>query len=115
LPDTVTREAYSNEEVSAGFWPGGNGVEEAAFYAYAYPTPPGLAEARAEPAEAAWNATLGEFVLPYAAVRASADPDETVLRFLDSTWRAASELLDWPAGFECDEAVGSPPASSSPS
>jgi hypothetical protein len=115
LPDAVTREAYSNEEVSAGFWPGGNGVEEAAFYAYAYPTPAGLSEARAEPDAAEWNATLGEFVLPYAAVRAAADPDAEVLRFLKSTWRAASGLLDWPAGLECAEAVGHPPASSSSS
>lgn len=110
LPDTVTREAYSHEEISAGFWPGGNGVEEAAFYAYAYPTPPGLATRPVAPEAAGWNAALGEFLLPYEAVRASDAPDEAVMRFLDSSWRAAAELLDWPDGLETGEATGHPPA-----
>lgn len=109
LPDSVTREAYSREEISAGFWPGGNGVEEAAFYAYAYPTPPGLASRSVAPAAAGWNATLGEFLLPYEVVRESAAPEDTVLQFLDSTWRVAAALLDWPGGLETDEAVGHPP------
>jgi len=109
LPDAVTREAYSHEEVSAGFWPGGNGVDEAAFYAYAYPTPPGLATRPVAPDAAGWNAALGDFLLPYAAVQASDAPEEAVMRFLDSTWRAAAELLDWPGGLETGEATGRPP------
>lgn len=110
LPDAVTREAYSHEVISAGFWPGGNGVEEAAFHAYAYPTPPGLAGSRIAPREAGWNPTLGEFILPYEAVRLSADPDDALMRFLDSTWRAAAGLLNWPGGLETGDAVGHPPA-----
>jgi hypothetical protein len=109
LPDTVTREAYSHEEVSAGFWPGGNGVDEAAFYAYAYPTPSGLATRPVAPDAAGWNAALGEFLLPYEAVRASGAPEDAVMRFLDGTWRAAVELLDWPGGLETGEATGHPP------
>lgn len=115
LPDTVTREAYSHEVISAGFWPGNplpdGGVQEAAFYAYAYPTPAGLAEARVEPAAAAWNAALGEFVLPYAAVVGSADPEATLGAFLQSTYDAAARLLDWPAGLtRRDATYGTPPA-----
>lgn len=109
LPDTVTREAYSHEVISAGFWLGGNGVDEAAFYAYSYPTPPGLSEQPIQPAAAGWNA-LGEFILPYAAVRAAADPDAEVQRFLHSTFDAAAGLLDWPAGLTITrEAIGKPP------
>jgi hypothetical protein len=95
LPDAVTREAYSHEVISAGFWPGG-GFDEAAFYAYAYPTPQGLVAATVEPAAARWNGDLGEFVLPYAAVRDAADPDALVLRFMQSTYAGAAGLLDWP-------------------
>ncbi len=109
LPDAVTREAYSHEEVSAGFWPGGNGIDEAAFYAYAYPTPPGLAAQPIAADGAGWNAALGEFLLPYEAVRASDAPEEAVMGFLDSTWRAAAALLDWPGGLETGEATGHPP------
>jgi hypothetical protein len=98
LPDEVTREAYSHEVISAGFWPGGGGVDEAAFYAYAYPVPPGLSECPVKPTAAVWNAALGEFVLPYAAVRGSADPDAALMEFLDSTYAAAARLLDWPPG-----------------
>lgn len=98
LPDDVTREAYSHEVISAGFWPGGGGYDEAAFYAYAYPVPAGLSDCAVAPAAAAWNEALGEFILPYAAVSAAADPDAALMQFLDSTFAAAARLLDWPPG-----------------
>ena len=98
LPDTVTREAYSHEVISAGMWPGGGGVEEAAFYAYAYPTPKGLSETRVAPESAYWHSQLREFVLPYAAVAGSPDPDAMLIEFLQSTYYAAAGLLDWPQG-----------------
>jgi hypothetical protein len=110
LPDAVTREAYSHEVISAGFWLGGNGVDQAAFYAYAYPTPAGFADQRVEPGAAEWNA-LGEFILPYAAVRSAPEPEGEVLRFLHSTFDAAAKLLDWPAGLTNPrEATGQPPS-----
>lgn len=96
FPDWVAREAYSHEVSSAGFWPGGGGIDEAAFYSYAYPAPDGFAEAAIEPEAACWFDGLGEFVLPYAAVRASASPDETLLAFLESTYAAAADGADWP-------------------
>lgn len=97
LPDEVTREAYSHEVYSAGFWPGGSGVDEAAFYAYAWPGPDGFAEAPVEPNAAHWFAPLGEFVLPYEAVRTADDPDAALEAFLQSTWEAAARLGRWPA------------------
>ncbi len=114
LPDAVTREAYSHEVISAGFWPGNalpdGGVQEAAFYAYAYPTPAGLEEAHIEPAAAAWNAALGEFVLPYAAVAGSASPEATLHAFLHATYEAAARLLDWPEGLTVRRpSYGQPP------
>lgn len=110
LPDAVTREAYSHEVVSAGFWPGGGGVEEAAFYAYSYPVPDVLAEQPIAPVEAAWNAQLGEFVLPYRAVAEAADPESVLLEFLQSTFDAAASLLDWPDGLTVGAATtGHPP------
>jgi hypothetical protein len=114
LPDNVTREAYSHEVISAGFWPGGGGFDEAAFYAYAYPTPEGLAGSAVEPAPAFWSVDLGEFVLPYAAVREAADPDEAVHAFLRSTYEAGAALLDWPGGQVIGPApvYGRPPRSS---
>ncbi|MEM6955746.1 MAG: DUF5996 family protein, partial [Myxococcota bacterium] len=106
LPDDVTREAYSHEVSSAGFWPG-KGLGEPAFYSYAYPTPEGFSGAAVEPAEATYHEGLGEFVLPYEAVRTSDSPDETLMRFLETTWQAASRLGDWPHGvLECP--VGKP-------
>src|SRR5688572_30091392 len=86
LPDAVTREAYSHEVSSAGFWGGGGQVEEASFYSYAYPVPPGFAAARVAPAEAVFHQGLGEFLLPYEAVRRAADPTATLLSFLQSTY-----------------------------
>ena len=98
LPDAVTREAYSHEVISGGFWPGGGGYDEAAFYAYAYPTRDGLAASAVEPPSAFWNPDLREFLLPYAAVREADDPDAMVQQFLHSTFDAAAAVLDWPPG-----------------
>ena len=95
LPDEVTREAYSHEVSSAGFWPGGFGADEAMFYSYAYPTPAGFADHKVEPTEAIFDKNLGEFLLPYDAVRQSAAPEQTLLRFLQSTYRAAAEAGGW--------------------
>lgn len=102
LPDEVTREAYSHEVSSAGFWPGGGGVEQPAFYAYAYPAPAGFADAGVEPNATYYDTKLGEFVLPYEAVRSAADPDRALLQFLQSTYAAAAELGNWARGeLEC--------------
>lgn len=95
LPDAVTQEAYSHEVSSAGFWPGGGGVEDAMFYSYAYPAPAGFQEALVEPGEARFDTTLGEFLLPYEAVRASAEPEEHLLRFLRTTYEAAAGCGNW--------------------
>jgi hypothetical protein len=95
LPDAVTREAYSHEVCSAGFWPGSDACPQAAFYAYAYPTPDGFAQAAVEPADAFWCAPMGEFLLPYEAVRTAADPNAALLGFLQSTYTAAATLAGW--------------------
>jgi len=95
LPDAVAQEAYSHEVSSAGFWPGSPGVEQAMFYAYAYPEPDGYAQAAVEPAEAHYNDALKEFVLPYDAVRTAPDPDQALLSFLQSTYEAAANAADW--------------------
>ncbi|HTV09078.1 MAG TPA: DUF5996 family protein [Candidatus Aquilonibacter sp.] len=94
LPDRVTRDAYSHEVSSAGFWPGAPGVD-AFFYSYAYPEPKGYREWKVKPAEARFDAAFGEFVLPYAAVQAATDPDAMLLEFLESTCEAAAELGKW--------------------
>lgn len=107
LPDAVTREAYSHEVSSAGFWPGSDSFPEAAFYSYAWPAPPGFGEAPVSPDAARFVAELGEFVLPYRAVRESPDPDATLLAFLQSTYAAAARLGGWDrATLEC--ALGEP-------
>jgi hypothetical protein len=95
LPDDVTREAYSHEVSSAGFWPGDTATRFPAFYAYAYPAPKGFADAPVGPATAYFDKSLGEFVLPYEAVRTSTDPEATLMEFLDTTYRAAAELGGW--------------------
>ncbi len=95
LPDPVTREAYSHEVSSAGFWPGGSGVEDAAFYSYAYPAPEGFGQAKVRPAEARFDPRLGEFILPYETVRSARDPDAVLLEFLWSTYEAAANLGCW--------------------
>jgi hypothetical protein len=110
LPDEVTREAYSHEVISAGFWLGGNGMDEAAFYAYAYPSPDSLAGAQVSPGKAFWHDKLGEFVCPYRAIAEAPDPDAALTAFLQSTFDAAAEALDWPRGLALQEsAVGRPP------
>jgi hypothetical protein len=95
LPDDVTREAYSHEVSSAGFWPGGPGVDEPIFYSYAYPTPDGFAERAVAPPAARFDRQLGEFVLPYEAVRTSADPAGELMHFLQSSYEAAADLAGW--------------------
>ncbi|HVO89896.1 MAG TPA: DUF5996 family protein [Casimicrobiaceae bacterium] len=97
LPDPVVREAYSHEVSSAGFWPGGNGID-ASFYSYAYPEPPGFRDASVQPASASFNATLGEFLLPYEAVRSAADPANALLAFLQTTYEAAANAANWDRG-----------------
>ncbi len=103
LPDPVTQEAYSHEVSSAGFWPGGGGVDEPMFYSYAYPAPPGFKDGAVAPAAARFDATLGEFLLPYEAVRTAPDPEAALLAFLQSTYAAAADLSAWDrAALECD-------------
>jgi hypothetical protein len=94
LPDRVTREAYSHEVSSAGFWGGGNGTPPA-FYSYAYPEPAGFAAASVSPADAFYSSELREFVLPYEIVQRAASPDDTLLQFLQSTYEAAADLGRW--------------------
>jgi hypothetical protein len=91
--DWVQELAYSHEVSSCGFWPGGGG--EGLFYAYAYPSPSGFADWPVQPHPARFDGDLGEFVLPYEAVRTAEDPDATLLRFLQSTYDAAAELAHW--------------------
>jgi hypothetical protein len=97
LSDRVTREAYSHECISAGWWPGSEGgpVSEPAFYAYAYPEPAGCPTAKIRPAEASYHVALHEWILPYDAVRRAPDPDSMVLEFLESTYEVASTLGNW--------------------
>ncbi|MER7014982.1 DUF5996 family protein [Saccharopolyspora sp. NPDC000359] len=91
--DWVMVEAYSHELSSCGFWPGASG--EGTFYSYAYPEPPGYAEHPVLPKAAGYDADLGEFVLPYATVRTSDDPEGTLLAFLQTTYEAAAEAGGW--------------------
>jgi len=91
----VMREAYSHEVSSAGFWPGGGVVNEPAFYSYCYPQPAGFERATVGPDGAYWHPELGEFILPYEAVRRAAEPDARLLAFLDSTYAAAADLGQW--------------------
>ena len=95
LPDSVTREAYSHEVSSAGFWPGGGGIDAPTFYSYAYPTPDGFKDAPVAPAEASFHEGLGEFILPYEAVRTADDPEAALLSFLSSTYDAAANCGNW--------------------
>ena len=102
LPDAITREAYSHEVSSAGFWPGGGPTDYAAFYSYAYPAPPGFDAARIRPTEAFYAGAAGEFLLPYEAVRMSSDPDAALREFLQSTYDAAADSGRWDrATLEC--------------
>jgi hypothetical protein len=101
LPDDVTREAYSHEVSSAGFWPGSDAYPQAAFYSYAYPEPPGFRDAVVMP-DAGFDTTLGEFILPYDVVRKAKDPDAILLDFLNRTYAAAADAAGWDrASLEC--------------
>ena len=95
LPDRITREAYSHEESSAGFWPGGVIAAEPIFCSYAYPEPEGFRDAAVVPDAARFDAQLGEYVLPYEAVRRAADPASELMAFLQSTYDAAANLQHW--------------------
>jgi hypothetical protein len=95
-PPWVMREGYSHELASCGFWPGGGA--EGAFYAYAYPEPPGYAERRVRPDTATYDRGMGEFLLPYEAVAGSPDPDAVLTDFLRSTYEAAADLGGWDRG-----------------
>jgi hypothetical protein len=103
----VMHEAYSHELIAAGFWPGSDDLPQAEFYSYAMPAPAGLADATIRPESARWVATRGEFILPYDAVRAAADPAATLLTFLQSTYDVSADLGGWDRplleeGVQCD-------------
>ncbi|HUN97053.1 MAG TPA: DUF5996 family protein [Bradyrhizobium sp.] len=107
LPDAVACEAYSHEVSSAGFWPGSGAIDYPAFYSYAYPEPPGYRTTKVQPVAASFNETLGEFILPYDAVRTAKDPDRALLAFLQSTYDAAANAGKWDRdALEC--ALGRP-------
>jgi hypothetical protein len=107
LADRVTRDAYSHEVSSCGFWPGAPGPPggpaiEPLFYSYTYPEPPGYRDYPIAPAEARFDVNFGEFVLPYEAMRLSPDPDGALLEFLQSTYEAAASCAHWDrAALEC--------------
>ncbi len=102
LPDDVTREAYSHEVSSAGFWPGGGPFDGPAFYSYAYPKPNEFEKAPIEPADAFWSEEAGEFILPYDVVRTSSNPEAVLMAFLQSTYDAAANLGGWDrAALDC--------------
>ena len=95
LPDWVTREAYSHEVYSCGFWPGGASSPAAAYYAYAYPTPEEYSGVGVRPSAAFWSPEMGEYFLPYDAVQGSEQPDATLLSFVESTYEGAADLAGW--------------------
>lgn len=95
IADRVVQEAYSHEVSSLGFWPGGGPVTEPVFYAYAYPEPEGFKEAKVAPEGAYYSPDLGEFLLPYEAVRTAASPDDALLAFAQSTYEAAADRARW--------------------
>ena len=89
------REAYSHEVISHGFWPGSGPITEAAFYAYAVPEPAGFKDVRARPDTAYYHRELGEFILPYEAVRTSASPEAALQAFVESTYESGATLAGW--------------------
>jgi hypothetical protein len=106
LADEVACEAYSHEVSSAGFWPGSSPIDFPAFYSYAYPEPPGFRSTRVRPDEAFFSEAVGEFILPYDAVRTATEPDQTLLEFLQSTYEAAAIAAQWDRGaLECTPGV----------
>jgi hypothetical protein len=94
--DPITREAYSHEVISCGFWPGGGDIKEATYYAYAAPEPEGFAQREVKPAEAYYDTLMKEFLLPYEAVRTAESPHDTLLAFARSTYEAGADLGKWP-------------------
>lgn len=110
LPDRITREAYSHEVSSCGFWAGGGAIAYPAYYSYAYPEPEGFARAKVRPHQAFYSPDFREFILPYDVVRDAASPDETLLEFLQSTYEAAADLAQWDrAELESSEPMSSTP------
>ena len=107
LPDAVAHEAYSHEVSSAGFWPGSGAIDYPAFYSYAYPEPSGFRAAKVRPDAAFFSEALGEFILPYDAVRTASDPGQTLMDFLESTYSAAADGGKWNRG-ELECALGQP-------
>jgi Family of unknown function (DUF5996) len=93
--DLITREAYSHEVISAGWWPGGAGVDGPAFYCYAAPAPEGLERQTVRPETAFYHPELKEFILMYDRVRSADAPDRMLLEFLQSTYEAAAKLAQW--------------------
>jgi hypothetical protein len=107
LLDEVAAEAYSHEVSSAGFWPGSGAIDYPAFYSYAYPEPAGFRATKVRPDAAFFSEALGEFVLPYDAVRTAAQPDQALLEFLQTTYEAAANTAKWDReALEC--ALGQP-------
>ncbi len=95
LSDAVACEAYSHEVSSAGFWPGSGAIDYPAFYSYAYPEPAGFRATKVKPDAAFFHETMGEFILPYDAVRTAANPDQALFDFLQSTYEAAADAAKW--------------------
>jgi hypothetical protein len=95
LPDAITREAYSQEVSSLGFWPGNAAAPTPIFYSYSYPEPSGFTEAKVQPAAAFYEPAFREFMLPYDVVRTAEKPDEVLLDFAQSTYDAASIPGKW--------------------
>lgn len=102
MPDRVMKDAYSHEVSSCGFWPGSEQFASPSFYSYCYPAPPNFAEQPVKPAEAFYSNEMGEFLLSYAAVQQSADPENTLLQFLNTTYKAAAVTGKWNDGLECN-------------
>lgn len=102
VPDDVMQEAYSHEVSSCGFWPGAKDFPYPVFYSYCYPTPPDFGRQTVEPAEAFYSQEKGEFFLPYEAVQQSADPEDILMKFLTSTYRAAADTGHWDSSLECN-------------
>jgi hypothetical protein len=93
--DSIQREAYSHEVISAGFWPGNGGYGTAAFYCYAAPVPDGLAEKEISPAAVIWDKTLGEYIFKYEDLRLQASPEEALLEFIENAYSAAADSAKW--------------------
>ncbi len=93
--DHITREAYSHEEISCGFWPGNDNFAAPAFYSYTYPEPPGLGTAPIRPAPAFYSQQIGEFLLRYEDVRTASSPEQALLAFFQSTYEAGATLAQW--------------------